>query len=172
MTAAANVDAGWTELVTLLGEELGTVRDLISVGTEKRDALVAIDLPRVEATNRREEELVRALGEASLRRAGKIKAIARLHRVTDPEPRLEAIVGFAGEPRASQVAVLRADLRRGLEDLRRLNGLNQALTRQSLTHAQEFLRLLARGGGSASTYTRRGVDDRPVRASLVIDRTA
>ncbi len=172
MTAPSKFDAGWTDLVTLLGEELGTVRDLLTVGTEKRDALVAIDLPRVEATNRKEEELVRALGQASLRRAEKVKAVAKVHRVTEPEPRLEAIVAFAGEPRATQIAVLRADLRRGLEELRRLNGLNQTLTRQSLAHAQDFLRLLARGGGSASTYTRRGVDDRPVRASLVIDRTA
>ena len=172
MTAPKNTDALVTELLTLLGEEAGLYQDLIAAGRAKRDALVAVDLAQVETATQREEDLLRTVGRTALRRGETLREIGAVLRLGSGEPKLEEVLPRVGEPRAAQIAGLRADIRRALEELKRLNGLNQALTRQSLAHVQDFLRLLTRGGGPGPLYTRRGLEERPVRSHLVIDRTA
>lgn len=159
----------WTRL---LGEHRTLLADLLDTGQAKQRALVRFDGAEVASLTQREEALLeRAEGFERRRRelAGRTAAA-----LAEPAERLnvERIAARADAESGGALRAIRASLHEQGRALQRVNRLNRALTEQSLSHVQGFFRIFAGQEGADETYSRGGLERKPVGSTGVIDRVA
>ena len=154
-----------------MAEEIRIERELVSVGTRKRDALVALDMKGVEQATVRERTLLSALGPAAERRLHRTAEAARTLGLSEDGGAVTRIAQESSEPMRTQLLERAGELRRALQDLARVNGANKALTEQSLSHVKQFFRLLG-GAGEEPVYTRRGLETSREIPKVMIDEVA
>ena len=152
-----------------LVEETRLERELAAVGARKRDALVALDLPVVDQSTTREQQLIGMVGVAAERRLRRTAETARLLGVADGEASVSRIAERAGEPWKTALSAEAERLRAARRDVQRIHSANRALTQQSLVSVKQFFRALG-GGGEEATYTRRGMESRAGAPQVMIDR--
>ena len=152
-----------------LSDESRLERELLEVGTRKRDGLVSLDLREVEQATSREHHLLVALGGTAERRLRRTADAARLLGLPEPEASVTRVAQRAGEPFCSRLLAQAEELRRTLKDVSRVNTTNRRLAEQSIGHVQNFFLVLS-GQKDEVTYTRRGTGRRPEIRKIMIDQ--
>jgi flagellar biosynthesis/type III secretory pathway chaperone len=152
-----------------LSEEIRLEGELLEAGTEKRDALVTLDIRGVEQATSREHNLLVALGAVAERRLRRTADAARLLGLSEAEASITRVAQRAGEPYCSRMLALGEDLRRTLRQVSRINLTNRRLAEQSIGHVKRFFQILS-GQKDEVTYTRRGTGLRPTIQKIMIDR--
>lgn len=158
------------ELIEALQEELLLQKELASLGAFKRDALVAIDMPKIEAASRKEQNVLLALGATAGRRLKLTEDLAR--DLGAPQASAAEIAVRIGEPQAGQLRRAAGDLRGVMRDVARVTESNIVLTEESLDQVKQFFRLISGGATEEGTYTRQGVKPTTAPPRLMIDEVA
>lgn len=152
-----------------LVEEIRLERELLEVGTRKRDALVALDLREVEQATSREHNLLVALGGSAERRMRRTADAARLLGLAEAEASVTRVAQRSGEPWSGRLLAQAAELRSALRGVSRVNATNRQLAEQSIGHVQRFFLVLS-GQTDEVTYTRLGTGRRPEIRKIMIDQ--
>jgi hypothetical protein len=129
------------ELIRVLTEELGIQRQLLDLGKQKRDALVAVDTARVDALTRRETVLLLAAGATAERRL----------KLT-----METGKSSLSEIADVRVQDLAKDLKQILRELGHVTRSCRVLAEESLGFVRRFFRLVSGAGQERLGYGPRG----------------
>ena len=152
-----------------LADEARLERELLEAGSQKRDALVSLDLREVEQATTREHHLLVALGGTAAKRFRRTSDAARLLGLGESEASVSRVAQRAGEPWCSRLLALGEELRRTLREVSRVNTTNRSLAEQSIGHVKHFFQVLS-GQKDEITYTRRGTGLRPDIQKIMIDQ--
>lgn len=134
----------WGELLTVLAESVQLYQDLLLLGEEKRQALVAANTAELEAITRREELKILEGTKLEERRAKATAALATRYKLTGAQPTLLMLADKADANTAEKIQLLGAELDVVAKRLMRLNDTNAALIHQALHFVQYNLNLLTR----------------------------
>lgn len=147
-------------------------RQLLEAVRAKQAALVAVDLPGVEAAMAREAALLKEIQQGEAVRQDTLRQLDRCFELgRGQDLRLEDLLPLAPEPYRTRLIALRQRLQDVAAEVQTANRLNRSLTGQSLRHVASFLSAVGGGAIAEPTYGARGPLP-PRGQSLLVDRIA
>lgn len=132
-------DPDRSELEQVLAEELAVYEALVQHGERKKAALVAMNMPAVEAATVEEQKLLLALSALAPRR---LKLMNQ--KTAEAGLRESTLTNLAGHlPRGERIAELAKQLRAVMRRAQRLNETNRMLIESALAVVGDFVRIVS-----------------------------
>ena len=160
----------WQELCTVLEESVTLYNDLLSLGEEKRRALVEADTTELDAITRREELRILEGTRLEERRAKATAVLATRLNLDEGKPPLSLLASRAEAEMADQIRHLGAELDAVVKQLVRLNETNAALIHQALHFVHYNLNLLTRSQAETTYFPGGNRKGSAGTASMILDR--
>ncbi|MDR1535601.1 MAG: flagellar protein FlgN [Planctomycetota bacterium] len=167
---AAALRRGIGMLESILVRQIDLHREMLALAEDKREAIIAGNLEKLEKTVAEEKRLVSGIAAEEKRRLAVMPLIKAGLGLDDSPTRLgELLPGFP-EPEGGRLAGIAADLRAAVEAVQVRNRHNAELLRTSLAHVESFLRSLAGAVRAGANY--RGDGGRAAPGPAILDRSA
>lgn len=160
----------WGVLLTVLRESVALYDDLLSLGEEKRQALVEADTAELDAITRREELKILEGTRLEERRAKATAALANRCRLTEAKVTLTMLAESAEPQIADQIRRAGAELDAVVKKLVRLNETNAALIHQALNFVHYNLNLLTRSQAETTYVPGGGRKTAGGASPVILDR--
>lgn len=159
------------ELFRTLNEELLLQRNLLDLSRTKRDALVKIDTAGLDAVNRREQNVLLALGATAQQRLRLTMEASK--SLSLAQAGVGAIADRVGEPWGSKLRGVAEELKAVMKELDRVTQACKLLAEESLGFVKQFFQIVANAAQEQPAgYTRKGEPPAPGPARLMIDEVA
>ena len=145
----------WEKLLGVLQEILVLYQELLRVGQEKKEALVAVRGADLEKMTSQEELLLFKVGKLEKRRVEAVREIAEYYKQEKETLSLAAVRKLATDDIANRLEFLQQELGKVVGELVPLNKLNGELIQQALLLINYNLNLLTQNS-IGSVYAARG----------------
>lgn len=160
------------DLGTLLEQELEACEKIRSLALVERQAVVAIDPPRLDAVNHELQSLLNHVGQMALKRLRVQESLRQEMNLPDETVRLTQLVPHLPESHRAPLQERSTKLRGVYEDISRGVATNTVLMNEYLATARGFFKAVAGSGETIPTYSRRGRTTDPKDAPISFDGVA
>lgn len=141
-----------------LAEEVAVYRRLLELGQKKTGVLAAREVKELERLSEEESELISQVVEIEQRRLESLQVLADHFRVPLGELTLARLAQLVGRNHSEELRSLHGEIIGVLEELRRVNDLNNALIERELAFINYSLDLLVNPKPEGPTYSQEGRD--------------
>lgn len=123
----------WQDFCDILQELLAIHTQLLQLSNAKKDALVEVDVPRIEEITKQEETIIIEVGKLEKMRRTMVMQLAKKLNLAENECTITTLIECADNDIKPKLAGLNKQLNEVLVNLKHNNDINTKLIEQSLT---------------------------------------
>ena len=167
----SDTDAGVGRLIEVINEEIRVFHELLDMLQQEQGAIVADDLPRIEALAAAKADLVTRAQRAEGERLRLVRRLSQALEVDPERADLQRLIEAVDNHHAERLTQMRGVLLDLNGKIRRTNENNGFLIRQSLRYTDRCIDILTGDPGDRGVYGKFGRSMKRTRGNSVVNRT-